>query len=103
MQQIEKELNEFKKILSSYGIEPTADGLADALDDYQKAADMNARMIRIYETEITPRMIAGNVYICPTCGRRVAEHHSHCHFCGQKLGWTYIERDYRKRRGQKHD
>ena len=59
----------------------------DIIADYEKATAQTAEMIRKYETE-TPAIHRGmDVYQCPACGKRTSKNHTHCHWCGKKLGW----------------
>ena len=59
----------------------------DIISDYEKVvADLN-RMIQHYETPERARMVTEDLYICPHCGKRTKYNHSHCNWCGKKLGW----------------
>ena len=86
----------FEDILKKHHIEPTTDGLKDLISDYEQVTKANAAYVKKYETEVTPDVYNG-VYLCPLCKHRVFEMHTHCHWCGQKLGWHHIERDRRER------
>ncbi len=58
----------------------------DIISDYEKTvADYN-RMIQRYETPERAIRKSEDLYTCPHCGRRVNFNHSHCHYCGKKLG-----------------
>lgn len=59
----------------------------DIINDYESVVDYNNRMTAHYEVAEKPRRIAAGVYVCTYCGKRTQHNHSHCHWCGKKLGW----------------
>ena len=58
----------------------------DIISDYEKVVADSNRLIHRYETAAKP-MIKSGVCCCPECGRRVQYNHSHCHYCGKRIGW----------------
>ena len=58
----------------------------DIISDYEKVVSDSNRLIQHYETEARPINRSG-VWCCPECGRRVQYNHSHCHYCGKRMGW----------------
>ena len=58
----------------------------DIISDYEKVVADSNRLLQRYETAAKP-MIKSGVCCCPECGRRVQYNHSHCHYCGKRLGW----------------
>lgn len=97
-QQIIKQLENLQSHCSSMAAQKDAeevwrndtDALQEAIDiiaDYEKATAQTVEMIRKYETE-TPAIHRGmDFYQCPACGKRTSRNHTHCHWCGKKLGW----------------
>ena len=73
-------------VLKRYGLPADAEILADVLEDYRKVSEEVARLYEKYEQPRQP-MTAVGVYLCPACRKRIYENHSHCHWCGQRLGW----------------
>ena len=58
----------------------------DIISDYEKVAPEAARMSQHYETVAKPIHKSG-VWVCPACGKKIPTNHSHCHWCGKKVGW----------------
>lgn len=56
------------------------------ISDYEKAVSDASRMKRHYETPARPVHRSG-VWCCPHCGKRIQYNHSHCHWCGKRIGW----------------
>lgn len=56
--------------------------------DYQSMADEHKRMVEKYETEAPVIKRGMDFYCCPACGKRTSRNHTHCHWCGKKLGWS---------------
>ena len=50
-------------------------------------ADEHKRMVEKYETEAPVIKRGMDFYCCPACGKRTSRNHTHCHWCGKKLGW----------------
>ena len=70
--------------------EKVEEALTQAMDiiyDYQSMADEHKRMVEKYETEAPVIKRGMDFYCCPACGKRTSRYHSHCHWCGKKLGW----------------
>ena len=59
----------------------------DIISDYEKVVSESNRMIRHYETKDKPVNRGSGIWCCPECGRRVNYNHSHCHWCGKRIGW----------------
>ncbi len=76
-----------QKVEMAEKIEEALTQAMDIIYDYQSMVDEHKRMIEKYETE-TPAIHRGmDVYQCPACGKRTSRNHTHCHWCGKKLGW----------------
>lgn len=71
------------------------EALQEAIDiiyDYEKATEQAKELIQKYEVaEFTIQREMG-IYVCPLCGKRAGENHSHCHWCGKKLKWDKFTR-----------
>lgn len=70
----------------------------DIIGDYERMAECSNRMIQHYETKAQPVRKNG-LLCCPVCGKKVPFNHSHCHWCGKKIGWG----DARKKGGDAND
>lgn len=71
--------------------EKVEEALTQAMDiiyDYQSMADEHKRMVEKYETEAPVIKRGMDFYCCPACGKRTSQNHTHCHWCGKKLGWS---------------
>lgn len=70
--------------------EKIEEALTQAMDivyDYQGVVDEHKRMVEKYE-KAEPAINRGmDFYQCPACGKRTSRNHTHCHWCGKKLGW----------------
>lgn len=73
-------------VMARYSLPADPEILADVLEDYEKVTGEVARLYEKYEQPQEP-MTAVGVYLCPACRKRIYENHSHCHWCGQRLGW----------------
>lgn len=75
------------------------EALQDAIDiiyDYEKATEQAKELMQKYEVaELVIRHEMG-IYVCPLCGKRTEENHSHCHWCGKKLQWDKFSRTGKK-------
>ena len=46
------------------------------------------RITVVLNTKEAPVIKRGmDFYCCPACGKRTSRNHTHCHWCGKKLGW----------------
>lgn len=70
--------------ISDEGIDD-AEGLKDLLHDYNAQAAQLKELHRKYENP-TKAIWRDSVWHCPECNHRVMPRHSHCHWCGKKLG-----------------
>lgn len=62
-----------------------AEALKDLIFDYNLAAKQNKELHRKFE--VAARIVRRDgVFHCPECNHRVGFKHSHCHWCGKKLG-----------------
>lgn len=61
------------------------EALKDLIFDYNLANRQNKEMHRKFVVADKPIRKDG-VFHCPECNHRVAPNHSHCHWCGKKLG-----------------
>lgn len=59
----------------------------DIIYDYEQATNDMTRMMQKYCRSAKPVRRSG-VWCCPACGKRVNYHHTHCHWCGKKMGWS---------------
>lgn len=60
----------------------------DIIFDYKTMADAYTQMMTKYEKEQPVIKRGMDFYQCPACGKRTGRNHSHCHWCGKKLGWN---------------
>lgn len=84
------DLAELQAFLVRMDNRPDADTITEAMDilaDYEKIADQNGKMIVHFQKEEKPILSKNGVWCCPSCGKRVNYHHTHCHWCGKKMGW----------------
>ena len=85
----EKSLDE---VLLKFGVtketlqENAAEELESTLQDYHDLAKQYSDMLSRFGYEDKPVKKNG-VWLCPGCHRRVAMHHTYCHWCGKKMGW----------------
>ena len=62
-----------------------AEALKDLIFDYHLAAKQNKELHRKFEVAAKTVRRDG-AFHCPECNHRVGFKHSHCHWCGKKLG-----------------
>lgn len=67
-------------------LEGVAEELASTLQDYHDLAQQYGDMLTKYCYEDKPEKRNG-VWCCPACNKRISYNHSHCHWCGKKIGW----------------
>ena len=61
------------------------EALKDMIFDYDLADRQNKELHRKFE--VADRAVRKDgVFHCPECNHRVAPNHTHCHWCGKKLG-----------------
>ena len=83
---------EISDVLLKYGIikEPLQDGAAEELEsslqDYHDLAQQYSDLMTKFYYEAKPVRKNG-VWVCPDCGKRIQYKHSHCHWCGKRVGW----------------
>ncbi len=58
----------------------------DILHDYELQTEQIRKDCDHFHTETRP-YIRNGVWLCPKCGKRVQYNHTHCHWCGKKMGW----------------
>lgn len=63
-----------------------AEELESTLQDYHDLATQYSDMMTTFCYEDKPVKI-NNVWFCPKCRKRVQYNHTHCHWCGKKMGW----------------
>lgn len=81
------EAMEIIKVLEKYKIPASADELKNVLHDYMALGKQNSQFIKQYRTPAKPKRDSKlGIYLCPTCNHRISENHSHCHWCGQRIG-----------------
>lgn len=66
--------------------ENAAEELASTLQDYHDLAQQYSNMLTKFSYADKPVQRSG-VWCCPDCGKRIQYNHSHCHWCGKKVGW----------------
>lgn len=80
------------EVLVKFGVikenlqENAAEELESTLQDYHDLAAQYSDMMTTFCYEEKPIM-RNNVWLCPKCGKRVQHNHTHCHWCGKKMGW----------------
>lgn len=62
------------------------ESVRDLIADYNAQAKTYQAMHQKYEVASKPVRKDGVLH-CPECNHRVSPHHSHCHWCGKKLGY----------------
>ncbi len=61
--------------------------IADILFDYVNQERQFLRLMEKYEKE-SPAIIKDvGFFQCPACRKRTGRNHTHCHWCGKKIGW----------------
>ncbi|MCD8366112.1 MAG: hypothetical protein LUC83_09980 [Clostridiales bacterium] len=88
---MEKIENTLQYIMEKYGIPADPEELDAVLHDYNSLARQNRDMIECYCQEDKPVRKDGAWY-CPACGQKVVYNHTHCHWCGKKMGWGRMQR-----------
>ena len=79
-------------VLLKFGIikealqDSAAEELESTLQDYHDLAQQYSDLMTKYCYEAKPVKRNG-IWVCPECGRKIVYNHSHCHWCGKKLGW----------------
>lgn len=71
--------------------ENAAEELESTLQDYHDLAAQYSDMMTAFCYEDRP-VRRNNVWLCPKCGKRVQYNHTHCHWCGKKMGWDGSQR-----------
>lgn len=61
--------------------------LRDVQYDNDRIREEWDNLVKRHRTEQRPQL-SGDIYLCPTCGRRTRLNNSYCHSCGQRLGWS---------------
>ena len=80
------------RVLRQFGVtmvplqDNAAEELESSLQDYHDLAQQYGDLMKKYCYETKPEKRNG-IWCCPDCGKRIQYHHSHCHWCGAKLGW----------------
>ena len=74
-----------------------AEELESTLQDYHDLATQYSVMMTTFCYEDRP-IKRNNVWLCPKCGKRVQYNHTHCHWCGKKMGWDGNQQKGGKRR-----
>lgn len=83
---------EIDAVLLKFGVtreslqENAAEELASSLQDYHDLAQQYSDMMTRFCYEDKPVRRSG-VWCCPKCGKQVQYNHTHCHWCGKKMGW----------------
>lgn len=62
-----------------------AEALKDLLFDYNLASRQQKELHRKFEVAARALRRDG-AFLCPECSHRVGVNHTHCHWCGKKLG-----------------
>jgi hypothetical protein len=61
------------------------DGLMDLIFDYNGLVNQSRESRRKFEVA-AKAVYKDGLWHCPECNHRVSPRHSHCHWCGKKLG-----------------
>lgn len=77
---------QFTKIMKKHGMPPDPEELDSALQDYRDLSQQYSDLMTKFCYAEKPVRRSG-VWCCPACGKRVNYHHTHCHWCGKKMGW----------------
>lgn len=78
-------LLEFKVIKEPFQ-ENAAEELESVLVDYNAMAQQYGEALVKFCQEAKP-VYKSQMWFCPDCGKRIHHNHSHCHWCGKKIGW----------------
>lgn len=87
---------QISRVLVKFGVikkplqENAAEELESALQDYHDLAQQHSEMLKKFCYDAKPIRKNG-VWVCPDCNRRIQYNHSHCHYCGRKVGWDRWE------------
>lgn len=85
------------RVLMQYGVtretlqENAAEELESTLQDYHDLAQQYSSMLTDFCYEEKP-VLRNGIWLCPKCGKRIQHNHTHCHWCGKKLGWAGIRK-----------
>lgn len=85
------------KVLMCYGVTKetlqcnAAEELESTLLDYHDLARQYEDMLTVFYYEEKP-VFRNGIWLCPKCGKRIAYNHTHCHWCGKKIGWARTRR-----------
>lgn len=80
------------KVLMRYGVTQetlqsnAAEELESTLQDYHDLAQQYGDMLTVFCYEEKPAFCNGK-WLCPKCRKRIRHNHTHCHWCGKKIGW----------------
>ena len=87
-----KRENDIDEVLIRFGVtkkplqENAAEELESTLQDYHDLAQQYSDMLTKFGYADKPIRKNG-VWVCPDCKKRIQSNHSHCHWCGKKIGW----------------
>ena len=95
IEDITKASEELAEAFNKAGI--TAADMADAIQDYAALGKEYGKLVMHFKQEKRPVHLGDGKWACPKCGARIAFHHSHCHRCGQLIGWYKKKKTERKR------
>ncbi|RKJ19185.1 hypothetical protein D7X48_14820 [bacterium D16-50] len=90
----EESLNQ---VLMRYGVTKetlqgnAAEELESALQEYHDLAQQYGDMLTVFCYEAKPLLRSG-IWLCPKCEKRIQYGHTHCHWCGKKIGWAGTRR-----------
>lgn len=83
------------QVLMQFGItkspfqENAAEELESILQDYHDLAHQHSKMLADFCYEEKP-VSRNGIWLCPKCGKRTQYNHTHCHWCGKKMGWKEV-------------
>lgn len=75
----------------------------DILHDYDRQAGEIQRMIEKYETPVHALRKGDDLYLCPSCNRRIQPRHNHCHWCGRMLRKRIRNKDINQYTGKRKE
>ena len=92
------------KVLMRYGVTKeilqgnAAEELESTLQDYHDLAQQYGDMLTVFCYEAKPAFFNG-IWLCPKCRKSIHYNHTHCHWCGKKIGWAEADRIVARKKG----
>lgn len=86
IEQIKNQLDKSHSIVNTDITSKALEETLDILHDYELLSAQAKKDADYFHKEDRPVKQNG-IWLCPGCHKRVAMHHTHCHWCGKKMGW----------------